>query len=86
MSNKNPLFRACVIYTGKYIGKTGCAFLNASSKEAAGKFIEKTVIKALKKSNLPLDCFKVEITKSSQDEIDFFFKNSKEKNYTGLIN
>jgi hypothetical protein len=85
-NKQTNMFRANIIYTGKYSGKTGCAFLNATSKEAACNFIEKAVKNALKKSNIPLDCFKVQITVSSQEEVDFYMRNRFEKNYTGLVN
>lgn len=85
-ANTIALFRASIIYTGKYADKTECAFLKAKSKEDAKKYIEKIIKNSLKRINAPEDCFKVDITPSSQDEIEFFMANRKQRNYNGLAN
>jgi len=84
--NTKTMFRASIIYTVKYADKTGCAFLKAHNKEDAKKYIEVLIKASLKKYGYPLDCFKVEITPSSKEEVDFYLANRKTKSYNGLAN
>jgi hypothetical protein len=80
------MFRASIIYTGKYADKTGCAFLKAHNKEDAKKYIEVVIKASLKKFGYPEDCFKVDITTSSKEEVDFYLANEKTSCYNGLAN
>lgn len=80
------MFRASVIYSGKHLGKTGCIFIKATSKEDAFKFIEETIKNSLNKYGLPEDCFKIEISSSSKGEVDFYLENISKRNYSGLVN
>lgn len=85
--NTNAMWRASIIYAGKYAETTGCAFLTAANKEAAKKYIESLVKEALKTNGHPNEPFKIEITTSSNDEIDFYQQNKKKhRYYNGLAN
>lgn len=81
-----PMFRASIIYSGKHLGKTGCVFIKANSKEDAFKFVEETIKNSLNKYGLPEDCFKIEISNSSKGEVDFYLQNQHKRNYSGLVN
>jgi hypothetical protein len=83
---KKHMFRASIIYTGKHLGKTECAFVKAITKEAASKFIEDSMKLSMKKYGWADDCYKIEISPSSKEEMEFYLENKSYKNYTGLVN
>jgi hypothetical protein len=84
--NDMQTFRASIIYTGSYSGKSGCAFVNAYTKEEAREYIDKIIKKTLKKNGRPEDCFKLEVTASSKEEIQFYVQNRYKTSYTGILN
>lgn len=86
MPKKMTMFRASILYTGKYAGQSGCAFVNAISKEAAVKYMNDIMVENLKATNIPTDCFKLEVAPSSQEEVDLYVKNKATRSYNGILN
>lgn len=78
----NTIFRAAIIYTGKYAGKTGCVFGKANTKDE----IHKLISEQIKQSGYSIDSFKLEISVASQEELYFYMSHRFKPNYTGIIN
>lgn len=83
---KRVLYRASILYTGKFTGKTECAFIRATSQEEAEKYVDEMMKASLKKSGFPEDCFKVLVSRSSKGEVDFYTQNRFSQGYTGVLN
>lgn len=83
---KRSLFRATILWNGKYSGQAGCIFVKAVTKEDAVEYVKSLIKDSNKHTNVSEGNYKLEVFSSSKDEMDFYTKNKSKRNYTGLVN